>query len=63
MAKRKKKKKKMVVRGTAVGRLVCVCVSVQTWISGDPLPGHRASSTPGCAVGAVARWPWPASPG
>lgn len=39
------------------------CVCAQTWISGDPLPGHRASSTPGCAVGAVAGWPWPASPG
>lgn len=39
------------------------CVCAQTWISGDPLPGHRASSTPGCAVGAVARRPWPASPG
>lgn len=39
------------------------CVYVQTWISGDPLPGNRASSTPGCAVGAVAGRPWPASPG
>lgn len=48
----------MVVRGKLVGRLVCA----QTWISGDPLPGHRASSTPGCVVGAVAGWPWPASP-
>lgn len=39
------------------------CVCVRTWISGDPLPGHRASSIPGCAVGAVAGRPWPASPG
>lgn len=35
---------------------------VRTWISEDPLPGHRASSTPGCVVGAVAGRPWPASP-
>lgn len=36
---------------------------VRTWISRDPLPGHRASSTPGCVAGAVAGWPWPVSPG
>lgn len=40
-----------------------VCVRASAWISGDPLPGHRASSTPGCAVGAVVGRPWPASPG
>ena len=39
------------------------CMRVRTWISGDPLPGHRASATPGCAVGAVAGRPWPVSPG
>lgn len=44
-------------------RWVSNCVCVQTWITGDPLPGHRASSTPGCAVGAVVGRPWPASPG
>lgn len=36
---------------------------VQTWISEDPLPGHRASSTPGCAAGAAVRRPWPPSAG
>lgn len=40
-----------------------VCVRASAWISGDPLPGHRASSTPGCAAGAVVGRPWPASPG
>jgi len=57
--KRQWAKDKMVVHG----RAACMCVCVRTWIGGDPLPGHRASSTPGCAVGAVAGLPWPASPG
>lgn len=50
---------KMVVRGRVAGHRFCA----QTWMSEDPLPGHRTSSTPGTAVGAAAEWPWPASPG
>lgn len=42
--------------------VVCMCEREQ-WICGDPLPGHRASSTPVGAVGVVAGWPWPVSPG
>lgn len=49
----------MVVSGQAVGHRACA----RAWMSEDPLPGHRTSSTPGIAVGAVAEWPWPASPG
>lgn len=49
----------MVVGGRVAGHRVCA----QTWMSEDPLPGRRTSSTPGTAVGAVAEWPWPASPG
>lgn len=39
---------------------------VTVWVcmgnSGDPLPGHRASSIPASAVGVVAGRPWPAFP-
>lgn len=49
----------MVVSGQAVGHRACA----RAWMSEDPLPGHRTSSTPGIAIGAVAEWPWPASPG
>lgn len=49
----------ILVLGRVAGRHMCP----RTWISGDPLPGHHASSNPGFAVGAVVGWPWPASPG
>lgn len=52
----------MVVQRSAVGQRR-VHVRAQASICRDPLPGHRASSTPVGAVGAAAGWPWPVSPG
>lgn len=39
-----------------------VTVWVCMWNSGDPLPGHRASSIPASAAGVVAGRPWPGFP-